>query len=171
MSVRAVRLRTVVGTGAGAGAGVAAGPGHADPDRRAGEGVVFMQITVEVADAAIRKLVQQRIVELFGDDSRYRETGARALVRRVVDEAAVEAVRRARDAIAGEVDGMAEAAYREGIKLEMAGAVKRGLKALGKLWGGFDPAKLTDEQRAWLVGQMSKAAVKDGGARDEEAGD
>ena len=65
-----------------------------------------MQITVEVAEERVADLVRQRIAELFSDDARFRETGVRDLLRKIVDEAATTAVRSARDAIAAELPGV-----------------------------------------------------------------
>ncbi len=104
-----------------------------------------MQNTVEVAEERVANLVRQRIAEPFSYDARFRETGVRDLLRRIVDEAATTAVRSARDAIAIEK------------------ATKRGLVALRKLYAGFDPAKLKPEQQAWLEKQTSEAGNK----RDE----
>ena len=91
-----------------------------------------MKIQVEVDDNKIRDLVITRIYELFGDDQRFRDTGVRDLIRRVVDDAAVSAVRLARDAIAGELPAMAQEAVRRAIKEDMDKAAKRGLAMLHK---------------------------------------
>jgi hypothetical protein len=44
------------------------------------------------------------------------------------------------------------------VKDEIATAAKRGITALRKLYAGFDPAKLTADQRAWLEKQIAGAA-------------
>ena len=123
-----------------------------------------MNVTVEINEARITELVRQRIGELFSDDSRFRETPARDLIRRLTDEAAVSAIKQARDKIADELPVMAEDALRVALKADMELAAKRGTAALRKLYAGFDPAKLLPEQRAWLVKQITGVAdVEKGG--------
>lgn len=122
-----------------------------------------MQITVEVAEERVADLVRQRIAELFSDDARFRETGVRDLLRRIVDEAATTAVCSARDAIAAELPAIAAEAVRRAVKDDIEKTAKRGLGALRKLYAGFDPAKLTPEHRAWLEQQIAEAGNK----RDE----
>lgn len=103
-----------------------------------------MKIEVEVSEAAIEKLVRQRMGWFFGDDFWNRRQIERALVRQIADGAAIEAVKNARARLA--VDALI-AGVDVGVKIA--------------LWTGFDPGKLTEGQQAWLVGQMEK--VKDGG--------
>jgi DNA invertase Pin-like site-specific DNA recombinase len=117
-----------------------------------------MQITVDVPEDRIRRLVAQRIDELFGDDARYRESRVRDLVRTIVDETAAVAVIAARDAIRHEFVQMAQDAVSEATRAEIAAAAKRGLAALRKLFAGFDPAKLTPEQRKWVEKQIADSA-------------
>lgn len=57
-----------------------------------------------------------------------------------------------------ELPAMAVEAVRREIENEIGLAAKRGLKALSKLYAGFDPNKLTPEQRAWLESQIANAA-------------
>jgi len=122
----------------------------------------MMQITVDVPEEKVAALVRTRISELFSGDARYRETGVRKLVQKIVDDAAVDAVRQARDAINKQLPAMATAAVNEALHADIAAAAKRGLNALRKLYVGFDPNKLTAEQRAWLENQIAGAARQDG---------
>lgn len=122
-----------------------------------------MQITVEVPEDRVASLVRQRIDELFSNDARFRETGVRDLVRSIVDETATTAVKSARDAIAAELPAMATEAVKRAVKDDIEKAAKRGLGALRKLYAGFDPAKLTPEQRSWVEKQIAEA----GNNRDE----
>jgi hypothetical protein len=122
-----------------------------------------MQITVEISEEKFTNLVRQRIEELFSNDARFRETAVRDLLRIIVDEAAVTAVRIARDSIASELPAMATDAVRMAVKDDIEKAAKRGLGALRKLYAGFDPSKLTPEQRAWVEKQIAEA----GNNRDE----
>ena len=117
-----------------------------------------MQITVEVNEGQIRALVKERIAELFSQDSRYRETAVREHVRKIVDDAAIAAVRGAEEAIAADLPAIAAEAVLRETENEIGLAAKRGLKALSKLYAGFDPSKLTPEQRAWLETQLVKTA-------------
>jgi hypothetical protein len=119
-----------------------------------------MQITVEVTEERVSNLVRRRIAELFSDDARFRETGVRNLLRQIADEAAMTAVRSARDAIASELPAMAADAVRRAVKDDIDKAAKRGLGALRKLYAGFDPSKLLPEQRAWLEKQIAEAGNK-----------
>lgn len=119
-----------------------------------------MKITVDVPESQVENLVKQRIAELFSDDSRYRETGVRELVRKIVDDAAVSAVQEAQKSMSAKFPALAEAAVTCATQEAIASAAKRGLKALSKLYDGFDPAKLTTEQRAWLERQIAEAAQK-----------
>lgn len=123
-----------------------------------------MQITVDVNEERVADLVRQRLDELFSDDARYRDSGVRDQIRRLVDDAALGAVMAARDHIAGELPAMANAAVRREITDEMQRAAKRGLAMLRKLYAGFDPNKLAPEQRAWLEKQIALA----GDQRDEQ---
>lgn len=133
---------------------------EAQKDERSGTEV---KITVEVEEERIASMVRQRIGELFSDDARFRETGVRDLLRRIVDDAAVAAVNAARDAIAAQLPEMAASAVEQAVKVDIANAAKRGMGALRKLYAGFDPTKLTAEQRAWLEKQIATAAnAKDG---------
>jgi len=116
-----------------------------------------MKITVEIAEERVAALVKERIAELFSSDSRYRETGVRNLVRGIVDDAAVSAVRTARDAVTAELPAMANEAVRHALQNEIELAAKRGFGALRKLYAGFDPNKLTTDQRAWLEKQIANA--------------
>lgn len=120
-----------------------------------------MEITVTVDEEKIKNLVRERIAELFSQDSRFRETGVRELVRGIVDEAAVKAVQKARDAIADDLPKLAATAVDIAIREDIEKAAKRGIGALRKLYAGFDPTKLTPEQRAWLETQIAKAANAD----------
>ncbi len=120
-----------------------------------------MEIKVEIDPEQIARMVRQRIAELFSDDNRYREGGDREMVRRLVDESAVESVRLARDSIKNELPAMAEAAVRQAVQHEIEKTAKRGLGALQKLYAGFDPNKLTPEQRIWLEKQIAAAGKKD----------
>jgi hypothetical protein len=117
-----------------------------------------MKITVDVDDAAITDLVRERIFELFSTDGRYRETGVRDLLRKIVDDAAVAAVSKAQDAIADQLPALAQGAVQDATKDAIETAAKRGVKVLKKLYAGFDPAKLTPDQRAWLEKQITAAA-------------
>ena len=117
-----------------------------------------MNITVEISEELVGNLVRQRIDELFNDDPRYRETGVRELLRRIVDETATTAVRSAREAIANELPAIASEAVHRAVKEDIEKAAKRGLAALRKLYAGFDPSKLTPAQRAWLEKQITVAA-------------
>ena len=116
-----------------------------------------MQITVEVDESKIADLVRERIAELFSQDARYRETGVREEVRRIVDGAAVKAVSQAEKSIEAELPAMAAEAVRRETENEIGLAAKRGLKALSKLYAGFDPKTLTPDQRAWLETQIANA--------------
>jgi hypothetical protein len=118
-----------------------------------------VQITVNIDDSKVADLVRERIGELFSADSRYRETSVRDHVRRLVDDAAVAAVRAASAEIAGQLPEMARQAVERQVREDIQAAAKRGLQALRKLYAGFDPAKLTDQQRTWLVDQISGAAA------------
>jgi hypothetical protein len=121
-----------------------------------------MEIIVHVPDDKIQQMVKQRLDELFGDDARYRETSAREMVRAIVDESAVAAVRAAREKVEADLPVIAEVAVREAIKNDIMLAAKRGIGALKKVFVGFDPAKLTEDQRDWLTRQLTAAAkVKD----------
>jgi len=122
------------------------------------EKVGNVQITVQVDDGKLEALVKQRVDELFSQDARYRDTGVRELVVRIVDEAAVSAVKQARDALAAELPALAAKAVRLAAEGDIIKAAKRGMNTLRKLYAGFDPAKLTPEQRAWLEKQITKAA-------------
>jgi histone H3/H4 len=117
-----------------------------------------MQITVDVSEERILALVRQRIAELFSDDARFRETNVRQLLRGIVDDGAVAAVSAARNMLAGKLADMARDAVELAVKDEIATAAKRGITALRKLYAGFDPAKLTADQRAWLEKQIAGAA-------------
>jgi hypothetical protein len=117
-----------------------------------------MEIIVTIPDDKIQQMVKQRLVELFGDDARYRETSAREMVRAIVDESAVAAVRSAREKVEADLPVIAEVAVREAIKNDIMLAAKRGIGALKKLFVGFDPAKLTEDQRDWLTRQLTAAA-------------
>lgn len=119
-----------------------------------------MQITVDIEERRVADLVRGRIAELLSDDARYRGTPVRDLLRRMVDDAATTAVRAARDAIAAELPAMAAEAVRAAIKNEIDRAAKRGMGALRKLFAGFDPSKLTPEQRSWLEKQIAEGADK-----------
>ena len=119
-----------------------------------------MKITVDVEESQICNLVKTRIAELFSTDARYRESRVRELINKIVDETAVSAVRQARDTIAGELPKLASEAVSRAIKLDMDKAATRGMGALRKLYAGFDPSKLTPEQRAWLEKQLATAADK-----------
>jgi hypothetical protein len=46
-------------------------------------------------------------------------------------------------------------------KEDIEKAAKRGLGALRRLYVGFDPAKLTPDQKAWLEKQIAEAAKKE----------
>jgi len=120
-----------------------------------------MLITVDVSEQQIERLVRERIAELFSNDSRFRETGVRELLRRIVDETAVQAVRLARDGIMAELPAMASESVRLAVKDDIDKAAKRGLGVLRKLYAGFDPSKLTNEQRAWLEKQIADSASKE----------
>ena len=117
-----------------------------------------MQITVEISEVTITNLVRDRLAELFSDDSRYRATMVRDALRRIVDDAALIAVKNARDAIADKLPELASVAVERAIKNDIEKAAKRGIDALRKLFAGFDPNKLTLEQRLWLENQIKKAA-------------
>lgn len=118
----------------------------------------YMQITVEVDESKIADLVRERIEELFSLDTRYRETGVREMVRKIVDDAAVNAVSQAEKSIEADLPAMAAEAVRRETENEIGLAAKRGMRALQKLYAGFDPKKLTPEQRAWLESQIANAA-------------
>jgi hypothetical protein len=120
-----------------------------------------MQVTVEIPEQRITDMVRQRLAELFGDDARFRDSTARDTIRRIVDEAATDAVLQARDAIAGQLPELAAEATKTAIVAELDKAAKRGLVALRKLYAGFDPAKLTGAQRDWLAKQLAEAAAKE----------
>lgn len=117
-----------------------------------------MRITVEVPEEKVELLVRNRIAELFCSDSRFRETGVRELVRKIVDDSAVAAVRSATESIKTKLPAMASEAVNAATRNAIQDAAKRGLKALSKLYAGFDPSKLTVEQRAWLESQIAGAA-------------
>jgi hypothetical protein len=117
-----------------------------------------MNITVEVSESEIAKLVRERIAELFSSDARYRETAVRGYVRSIVDHAAVEAVRGAQEAIASQLPEMAVDAVTRATKAEMEAAAKRGLRAFTKLNAGFNPNRMIPELKAWLEHQLAKAA-------------
>jgi hypothetical protein len=117
-----------------------------------------MEITVHIPDDKIQSMVKQRLAELFGDDARYRDTSAREMVRAIVDESAVSAVKAAREKVEADLPTIAESAVRDAIKNDILLAAKRGIGALKKLFVGFDPAKLTEEQRDWLTRQLTAAA-------------
>lgn len=117
-----------------------------------------MQITVDVSEDRVTQLVRQRIAELFSDDARFRDTGVRDVLRRIVDDAAVAAVRAARDSIAAELPALAAEAVRHAVEADIQAAARRGLGALRKLYAGFDPARLTTEQRTWIERQIAEAA-------------
>lgn len=119
-----------------------------------------MEIEVTIDERRIVSLVEQRVRELFSDDSRYRESGLRDLLRGIVDDAALEAVQAARDRITSEIPAIAVTALRDAVKLEMEKAAQRGLATLKKLFVGFDPRTMTDEQRAWLQRQLVAAGHK-----------
>jgi hypothetical protein len=122
-----------------------------------------MQITVEVSEERITTLVRQRIAELFSDDSRFRDSSVRDVLRRIVDEAATTAVREAQNSIAAELPAMAAAAVRNAVQDEIKKAAKRGAKTLRKLYAGFDPNGLTQEQKTWLEKQTAQASAKTAG--------
>jgi hypothetical protein len=111
-----------------------------------------MLITVDVSEQQMSKLVRERIEELFRNDSS---------LRKIVDEIAVAAVRSARDAMMSEFPAMASESVRLAVKDDIDKAAKRGLGVLRKLYAGFDPSKLTNEQRAWLEKQIADSASKE----------
>lgn len=117
-----------------------------------------MKITVEVSESRVSELVRQRIAELFSDDARYRDTGARELIRGIVDAAAVSAVAQARALIESELPALAADAVDRAVRADIESAAKRGMGTLRKLYAGRDPAKLPPEQRAWLESQIATAA-------------
>ena len=122
-----------------------------------------MQITVEVSESTLERLVKERVGELFSYDARYRSTPVREYVRGLVDEAAGAAVKTALESILPELKEYAIEAVRESTKNAMKNAACRGLKALKKLYSHFDPEKMTEDQRAWLERQIEKEA----GTREE----
>lgn len=119
-----------------------------------------MKLEIEVPEHKISEMVKTRIDELFSTDARYRETRVRDLVMAIVDEAAVSAVRSARNEISAKLPEMARESVARMLAIEIDNAAKRGLSALRKLYAGFDPSKLTDDQRAWLVKQIAEAGKK-----------
>jgi hypothetical protein len=119
-----------------------------------------MKITVEVPEERISQIIQTRINELFSEDSRYRESDIRTTIHRIIDTYALEAVKSAKDRIELEIPTMASEAVKKTMQYEMDKTAKRGFGALSKLYSGFDPAKLTQEQRAWLEKQITEAAKK-----------
>ena len=119
-----------------------------------------MQITVEVDEKQITRLVSQRIGELFSDDARYRDTSVRDAIRGIVDVAAQAAVEAARDAIKADLPAIATDAVHRAVRADIDKAAARGLAALKKLYVGFDPNQLTAEQRAWLERQIVSTADK-----------
>ena len=134
---------------------------HEGYDPSMGDGATGgkMKVEIEIDEAQIVALVKQRLAELFSSDARYRDTGVRDRVRLIVDGAAVAAVDKARAAIEGRLPAFAAEAVERQVKADIENATRRGLGALKKLYAGFDPARMTPEQLAWLKDQIAKAAA------------
>ena len=117
-----------------------------------------MQITINVDEGQIERMVRARVAELFSADARYREAGVRLTVNKFVDDAATEAVKEAWQNIKDKIPAMANQALTVAVNNEMTKAANRGLKMISKLFAGFDPKDLTPEQREWLTNQITKQA-------------
>jgi len=120
-----------------------------------------MQVTLEIDERRFRDLAQARMDELFSDDARFRESPVRSMIRRITDDVAVEAVRQARERIEIELPAMAETILREEIRAGMRKEAAKMVRGMRKLYSGFDPAKLSEQQRAWVLDQTAKRAAKE----------
>jgi hypothetical protein len=119
-----------------------------------------MQVTIEIDERRFRDLAQARMDELFSDDARFRESPVRSMIRRITDDVAVEAVKQARAKIEIELPAMAETILREEIREAMRRESKAHVREMRKLFGGFDPAKLSEQERAWVLSQAGKISAK-----------
>ena len=120
-----------------------------------------MQVTLEIDERRFRDLAQARMDELFSDDARFRESPVRSMIRRITDDVAVEAVRQARAKIEIELPAMAETILREEIREAMRRESKAHVRDMRKLYSGFDPARLSEQQRAWVLDQTAKWGAKE----------
>ena len=120
-----------------------------------------MQVTLEIDERRFRDLAQARMDELFSDDARFRESPVRSMIRRITDDVAVEAVRQARERIEIELPAMAETILREEIRAGMRKEAAKMVRDMRKLYSGFDPAKLSEQERAWVLVQAEKRGVKE----------
>jgi hypothetical protein len=119
-----------------------------------------MQVTLEIDERRFRDLAQARMDELFSDDARFRESPVRSMIRRITDDVAVEAVRQARERIEIELPAMAETILREEIRAGMRKEAAKMVRDMRKLYSGFDPAKLSEQERAWVLVQAEKRGAK-----------
>ncbi len=120
-----------------------------------------MQVTLEIDERRFRDLAQARMDELFSDDARFRESPVRSMIRRITDDVAVEAVRQARLKIEIELPAMAETILREEIRAGMHREAAKMVRDMRKLYSGFDPAKLSEQERAWVLVQAAKRGAKE----------
>lgn len=109
-----------------------------------------MDITVTIDDERIKTMVRERIAELTGDDSRYRDTPLRQGLRRLTDEALQERMASAAltDAIKRIVGEQMDAA----LDKAMRAAVDTRTARMVRL--GFTPDRMSDEEKVWLAGQI-----------------
>jgi hypothetical protein len=120
-----------------------------------------MQVTLEIDERRFRDLAQARMDELFSDDARFRESPVRSMIRRMTDEVACEAVKHAREKIEIELPAMAATILREEIRARMQMESAKIVRDVRKLYSGFDPAKLTEQERAWVLDQAGKRVAKE----------
>jgi hypothetical protein len=99
--------------------------------------------------------------ELFSDDARFRESPVRSMIRRITDEVACEAVKQARAKIEIELPAMAETILREEIRAGMRKEAAKMVRDMRKLYSGFDPARLSEQERAWVLVQAEKRGAKE----------
>jgi sRNA-binding carbon storage regulator CsrA len=119
-----------------------------------------MQVTLEIDERRFRDLAQARMDELFSDDARFRESPVRSMIRRITDDVAVEVVRQARAKIEIELPAMAETILREEIRAGMRKEAAKMVRDMRKLYSGFDPARLSEQERAWVLVQAEKRGAK-----------
>ena len=119
-----------------------------------------MQIVLEVDERRFRDLAQARMDELFSDDARFRESPVRSMIRRITDDVACEAVRQARAKIEIELPAMAETILREEIRAVMHREAARTVRDMRKLYGGLDPSKLTEKERAWVLEEKARRSAQ-----------
>ena len=113
-----------------------------------------MQLTINIDEARLTEILQEQASELFL--SGYQHDEPRREFRKMIDQALGTAITENMKTI--NVEEITAAAVRTAVKEEADKAAKRGLGVLRKQFAGFNPAKLPEDQRAWLEEQIAKAA-------------